>query len=202
MGIRLKRTYIVISEELALKIVSLALDTDPSTIDSVLVSFYPFPFDRYTKAADVFASISVFEEEDIKTQFMIMRNGDLHARNCPYYDGDRLGLLMIHNQAKIQQLIHPLINPKPWLITYKQVHGEIKEAFYRAPLGLKHLPAEVKEVILPAGYEAVFKNQYMDSIGIPPEVLTYRGVTMRTVESAICIVVQAKDPAINAYYQK
>lgn len=38
----------------------------------------------------------------------IMKNGDVYARNYPYYDGYLDGLLLIRNQRKIWELVEAL----------------------------------------------------------------------------------------------
>jgi|GEM_PF-3954555 hypothetical protein len=100
-----------ISEEIAKKIGSLALDfTNESEFENYYsVSIGGTTIYRDFKHKDLLCSILFLQKESPENRkegvhINVMTNGDVFARNFPYYDGT-LELIAIYNQRKIFELI-------------------------------------------------------------------------------------------------
>ena len=69
------------------------------------VSFY-----RFIPSTDVAWLLSIFSVDNKKVdyQICILKNGDVFARHCPYFDGGLDGLMLVHNQERIRDLLREL----------------------------------------------------------------------------------------------
>ena len=100
-----------ISEEIAKKIGALALDfTNESDFEKYYsVSVGGTTIYRDFKHKDLLCSIMFTEKESPENRkeglhINIMNNGDVFARNYPYYDG-QLEVVAVYNQRKLFELV-------------------------------------------------------------------------------------------------
>lgn len=123
---------IQITSELAYKIGSLALDfTSQEEFEKTYsVSVGGTTIWRNFEHKDLLCSLMLTERDSILNKINttgihinIMNNGDIFARNFPYYDGE-LQLIAIYNQRKIYELIQELHSKN---IVDMTVNTEIKE---------------------------------------------------------------------------
>lgn len=95
--------------QIALDIAALATNCKNKVFGRVAVtegiSFY-----RNIPSTDVAWMISIFSIDNKKLdyQICILKNGDIFARHCPYFDGGLDGLMLVHNQERIRELLRDL----------------------------------------------------------------------------------------------
>lgn len=94
-----KGQYREFSKEKLQEIVRLGFGLEPEHYVKVVRSKHPLYRDMPSN--DVHMAVFLYEKEDSGIHLCILKNGDIFARQFPYYDGDLDNLIMVSNHLEI-----------------------------------------------------------------------------------------------------